>query len=228
MLCRRKRDSSLVVVKELYEREMTEEDRKASMNEIQVLSMLQHPNIIAYYDSFTVDSMRGVGLGDGFSGNDVNNGSLMIVMEYADAGTLQDYIASKEKYMEESEILYLFAQLALGLHHVHSHNILHRDLKTSNILLSGTGPGKVLKIGDFGISKVLSTKSKAETIVGTPSYLSPELCEGRSYNKKSDIWALGCVLAEIVCLRKFFDASVRDASHKCCRFAYYVFRTCQL
>jgi NIMA (never in mitosis gene a)-related kinase 8 len=75
MLCRRKRDSSLVVVKDLYQREMSEEERKASMNEIQVLSMLRHPNIIAYYDSFTVDS----------SIEDIiNSGSLMIVMEYAD------------------------------------------------------------------------------------------------------------------------------------------------
>jgi NIMA (never in mitosis gene a)-related kinase 8 len=99
--------------------------------------------------------------------------------------------------------LYLFSQLTLALHHVHSHNILHRDLKTSNILISGSGIEKILKIGDFGISKVLSTKSKAETIVGTPSYL----CEGKPYNKKSDVWALGCVLAELACLRKFFDAS---------------------
>eukprot|EP00158_Paraphelidium_tribonemae_P003582 Partr_v1_DN26237_c1_g1_i7_m48028 putative NIMA-related kinase len=124
-----------------------------------------------------------------------------------EGGTLHDYISHQKQYLPEREILYLFCQIALALHHVHRHNILHRDLKTTNILISGNGPGKVLKIGDFGISKVLSTKSKAETIVGTPSYLSPELCEGKPYNKKSDVWAVGCVLAELACLRRFFDAS---------------------
>ena len=201
MLCRRKRDSSLVVVKELYQQEMTEEDRRASMNEIRVLSMLRHPNIIAYYDSFTVDSE---GLRED---NILNAGSLMIVMEYADGGTLHDFISQQQLYLSEREVLRLFSQVALALHHVHGHNILHRDLKTANILISGSDNCKILKLGDFGISKVLSSKSKAETIVGTPSYLSPELCEGKPYDKKSDVWALGCVLAEIACLRKLFDAS---------------------
>lgn len=105
--------------------------------------------------------------------------------------------------------MYYFAQIALAMHHIHSHNILHRDLKTCNILVSGTAPNTlILKVADFGISKVLASQSKnAETIVGTPSYLSPELCEGKPYNQKSDIWALGCVLAELACLKRFFDAS---------------------
>lgn len=81
ILCRRKRDFSLVVVKELYQREMTDEERKASMNEIQVLSLLRHPNIIAYYDSFTgADNNNS----DNYNDQQVNSGSLMIVMEYAD------------------------------------------------------------------------------------------------------------------------------------------------
>lgn len=80
-------------------------------------------------------------------------------------------------------------------------------MKTSNILISGSGPSKVLKIADFGISKSLRTKAVAETVVGTPSYLSPELCEGKPYNVKSDIWALGCILFEILALRKLFEGS---------------------
>ena len=64
--------------------------------------------------------------------------------------------------------------MALALQAVHSHNVLHRDLKTQNILLdSKTSDRKVVKIGDFGISKVLSSKSKANTVVGTPCYISP-------------------------------------------------------
>ncbi|KAG5461028.1 MAG: kinase-like domain-containing protein, partial [Olpidium bornovanus] len=84
-------------------------------------------------------------------------------------------------YFFSQEVLNLFCQISLALHHIHACNILHRDLKTTNILISGTGVNKVLKIGDFGISKQLGSKSKADTVVGTPSYISPELCEGKRY-----------------------------------------------
>ncbi|XP_026147753.1 serine/threonine-protein kinase Nek8 isoform X5 [Mastacembelus armatus] len=65
----------------------------------------------------------------------------------------------------------------------------------------------IVKIGDFGISKILVSKSKAYTVVGTPCYISPELCEGKPYNQKSDIWALGCVLYELASLKRAFEAA---------------------
>ena len=68
-----------------------------------------------------------------------------------------------------------------------------------------------VKIGDFGISKILSSKSKAMSIVGTPSYISPELCEGKPYNAKSDVWALGCVLYEMCTLKRAFEAPTLPA-----------------
>ena len=70
-----------------------------------------------------------------------------------------------------------FVQMALAIKHIHDRKILHRDLKTQNIFL--TRSLDHVKIGDFGISKILSTKSKAFTVVGTPCYISPELCEGK-------------------------------------------------
>ncbi|XP_070591605.1 serine/threonine-protein kinase Nek8 isoform X6 [Erythrolamprus reginae] len=96
-------------------------------------------------------------------------------------------------------------QILLALHHVHAKQILHRDLKTQNILLDKHHT--TVKIGDFGISKILSSKSKAYTVVGTPCYISPELCEGKPYNQKSDIWALGCVLYELASLKRAFEAA---------------------
>uniref|UniRef100_A0A670Z453 Protein kinase domain-containing protein n=1 Tax=Pseudonaja textilis TaxID=8673 RepID=A0A670Z453_PSETE len=102
-------------------------------------------------------------------------------------------------------ILHFFVQILLALHHVHAKQILHRDLKTQNILLDKHHT--TLKIGDFGISKILSSKSKAYTVVGTPCYISPELCEGKPYNQKSDIWALGCVLYELASLKRAFEAA---------------------
>eukprot|EP00753_Platysulcus_tardus_P006157 PLAT14004.2.p1 GENE.PLAT14004.2~~PLAT14004.2.p1 ORF type:complete len:852 (+),score=324.25 PLAT14004.2:327-2558(+) len=96
-----------------------------------------------------------------------------------------------------------FTQLACALNYIHSRRILHRDLKTQNIFLTSSG---VIKLGDFGISKVLSsTASMASTMIGTPYYMSPELCEDAPYNNKSDMWALGCVLYELTTLTRAFE-----------------------
>ncbi len=103
------------------------------------------------------------------------------------------------RYLPEEEIANLFSQIVLPLQLVHSRQILHRDLKTQNIFLTKTQDH--VKIGDFGISKILSSKSKAYSVVGTPCYISPELCEGKPYNQKSDVWALGCVLYEMCTLK---------------------------
>ena len=102
-------------------------DRLATINEVKVLAMLQHPNVIEYYDNFIQDQ------------------AMMIVMEYAAGGTLHDYLESKANssfgggevdYMDEAEIAHLFAQIVLPLNLVHEEHILHRDLKTQNIFLT--------------------------------------------------------------------------------------------
>ncbi len=80
------------------------------------------------------------------------------------------------------------------------------SFQSKNIFL--TGSLDHAKIGDFGISKILYSKSKAYTVVGTPSYISPELCEGKPYNYKSDVWSLGCVLYEMCSLKIAFEVGV--------------------
>ena len=80
-----------------------------------------------------------------------------------------------------------------GVKALHSKKVLHRDLKSANVFLTSN---KTLKIGDFGISKVLDNTS-AKTFVGTPYYLSPEVCENRPYNLSSDLWSLGCIIYEM-------------------------------
>jgi|TARA_B110000285_G_scaffold227449_1_gene288799 NIMA (never in mitosis gene a)-related kinase len=92
---------------------------------------------------------------------------------------------------------------------MHGHNILHRDLKTLNIFL--TKENKV-KIGDLGVAKILeSLENFATSKVGTPYYLSPEVCEDRPYNDRSDIWSLGCILYEICALKHPFEAKTQAA-----------------
>jgi len=95
--------------------------------------------------------------------------------------------------------------MALAIKHIHDRRILHRDLKTQNIFMTNTGE---IKIGDFGIARVLQhTYDCAKTAIGTPYYLSPEICQEMPYNQKSDIWSMGCILYEMVTLRHAFDAN---------------------
>ncbi len=129
-------------------------------------------------------------------------------MDYADGGDLYTKINERKKLgvlWPESFILDLFVQICLALKHVHDRRILHRDLKTQNIFLTAKGE---VRMGDFGISRVLQhTYDCARTAIGTPYYLSPEICQDKPYNQKSDIWSLGCMLYEIVTLNHAFDAT---------------------
>jgi len=170
-----------VILKQIPVDMMSTADRQSILNEIKVLAMLNHPNVIEYYENFLQDKA-------------MVSGTLcceqlcifkVIAMEYAAGGTLYDLVDSKAKsgrHLEEEEVAHLFAQIVLAMQYVHQNQILHRDLKSQNIFL--TRSLDHVKIGDFGISKILSSKSKALTVVGTPCYISPELCEGRPYNTK--------------------------------------------
>ncbi|KAH8035374.1 hypothetical protein HPB51_004615 [Rhipicephalus microplus] len=177
-----------VVIKHIPVQQMSSEEKEGSLNEAKVLAMLHHPNIIAYYDSFLEEK------------------SLAIVMEYASGGNLYDYLKQRGgALISEEQVLSYFVQVLLALEHVHSRQILHRDLKTQNLLLNQCR--SIVKVGDFGISKILTSKSKAESIVGTPNNLSPEICVGKPYNQKSDVWALGCILYELLTLRSPFEGN---------------------
>uniref|UniRef100_A0A8C3Q5W8 non-specific serine/threonine protein kinase n=1 Tax=Geospiza parvula TaxID=87175 RepID=A0A8C3Q5W8_GEOPR len=139
-------------------------------------------------------------------------------MEYCDGGDLMKRINMQHGVLfDEDQILSWFVQISLGLKHIHDKKILHRDVKAQNIFLSNNG--KVAKLGDFGIARQLnSTTEFAHTCVGTPYYLSPEICENRPYNNKTDIWSLGCVLYELCALKHPFQGnSLHELVLKICR-----------
>ena len=180
--------NDLVVWKEINLQRATEKDRTGALNEVEILSLLDHINVVAYYNHF-------------FDG-----ASLFIEMEYANDGSLHHKIIGRDgDLFPEKEALFYFYQLVSAVSYIHNYGILHRDIKTLNIFMTKS---KIIKLGDFGISKVLEeTYGKAETCVGTPYYMSPELVKGDPYNQKSDVWACGCVLFEILALKKVFQAS---------------------
>ncbi|XP_026462498.1 serine/threonine-protein kinase Nek8-like [Ctenocephalides felis] len=184
--CKRLKDSETVVVKEICVNFSDHVSFESVKNEIVILAKLSHPNIIGYHETF------------------YNDHSVFIVMEYASKGTLSSYLTSKTIKLPEMEVLHILSQIAMGVQYIHSKGILHRDLKCENIFLSA---GLVVKIGDFGISKILLNQSKAFSVIGTPYYQSPELCQNKPYGYKSDMWAIGCILYEMCTLRKAFDAT---------------------
>nr|XP_045370035.1 serine/threonine-protein kinase Nek5 [Camelus bactrianus] len=188
-LAKGKSDSKLCVIKEISFAKMPIQEKEASKKEVILLAKMKHPNIVTFFSSFQEDNR------------------LFIVMEYCDGGDLMKRIKRQRGVLfREDQILSWFVQISLGLKHIHDRKILHRDIKAQNIFLSKNG--MVAKLGDFGIARVLNnTMELARTCVGTPYYLSPEICQNKPYNNKTDIWSLGCVLYELCTLRHPFEGN---------------------
>ncbi|KAG3293128.1 NIMA related kinase 5 [Ictidomys tridecemlineatus] len=188
-LAKEKLDSKHCVIKEINFAKMPIQDKEASKKEVILLAKMKHPNIVTFFSSFQ------------------ENSRLFIVMEYCDGGDLAKRILRQRGVLfSEDQILGWFVQISLGLKHIHDRKILHRDIKSQNIFLSKNG--MVAKLGDFGIARVLNNSMElARTCVGTPYYLSPEICQSKPYNNKTDIWSLGCVLYELCTLKHPFEGS---------------------
>nr|XP_027790525.1 serine/threonine-protein kinase Nek2 [Marmota flaviventris] len=193
---RRKSDGKILVWKELDYGSMTEAEKQMLVSEVNLLRELKHPNIVRYYDRII----------------DRTNTTLYIVMEYCEGGDLASVITkgTKERqYLDEDFVLRVMAQLTLALKECHrrsdgGHTVLHRDLKPANVFLDGK---QNVKLGDFGLARILNhDTSFAKTFVGTPYYMSPEQMNRMSYNEKSDIWSLGCLLYELCALMPPFTA----------------------
>lgn len=184
------KESKKYVVKVIDISKMKPKEKKEALQESKLLSQLKHPYIVSHRDSW------------------VENGILVIVMDYAENGDLCRAIQRQRKlgrHFSEQQLVRWFTQALLAIKHLHDRHILHRDIKSSNFFLTASGR---LRAGDFGIAKVLeNTAAVARTTIGTPYYLSPEICHEQPYSWASDMWALGVVLHEMCALRVPFDAA---------------------
>ena len=172
------------------------EDKKDAEREVEIMSKIRHPNVVRYFESWTD-----------------NRNTLSILMEFCESGDLDQLIKSRKRPFKELRIWRILSQIFSGLAHLHENRILHRDMKPSNVLLSRNSEGEeVVKIGDLGVARTLGSQSDfAKTIVGTPYYLSPELCEDRPYDEKSDVWAVGCIAFELAERKRAFEAGNQAA-----------------
>ncbi|KAJ5376852.1 hypothetical protein N7509_013738 [Penicillium cosmopolitanum] len=214
---KRKTDGFILCRKEINYIKMSQKEREQLTAEFNILSSLRHPNIVAYYHREHLKASQ----------------DLYLYMEYCGGGDLSMVIKNLKKvnkYAEEEFVWRILSQLVTALFRCHyGHDpaevgsnilgpqakasglkgkqgqvtILHRDLKPENIFL---GSDNTVKLGDFGLSKQMQSHDFASTYVGTPFYMSPEICAAEKYTLRSDIWAVGCIMYELCAKEPPFNA----------------------
>ena len=154
--------------------------------EAQNAASLNHPAIVAVYDTGEERGATGESLP-------------YIVMEFVNGRTLEEVLANEGRLMPR-RALEITAEICSALEFSHRHGIIHRDIKPGNVMLTQTGQVKVM---DFGIARALasgtSTMTQTSAVIGTAQYLSPEQARGESVDARSDVYATGCVLYELLC-----------------------------
>ena len=144
--------------------------------EIDILKLCHHPNILRILDNFE------------------DNDYIYIVTEFIEGGTLFKYLNENKSKLKEKKIAELTKQIASGIKYLHQFGICHRDLKPENISIKRQNDLEIIKIMDFGISKIMAPSQITKTYSGTLHYMAPEIIQKAPQNKEVDIWALGVIL----------------------------------
>jgi serine/threonine-protein kinase len=183
------------VRKDLVDDEITAEFMSRFKNEARAAGRLHHPNIVGIYE-YGEDEVVA-----------------FIAMEFVEGAGLREYLNRSARF-EFPQLCAIMSQLLKALDFAHGKGVVHRDIKPSNLILTPRGE---LKIADFGIARIdVSDLTMVGTVIGTPSYMSPEQCQGKPSDHRSDLFSAGVVFYELLTGEKPFSGSVETIGYKIC------------
>ncbi|KAM9330600.1 calcium/calmodulin-dependent protein kinase type IV-like [Gastrophryne carolinensis] len=162
-------------------------DQKIVRTEIGVLLRLSHPNIIKLKEIFETSS------------------DIVLILELVTGGELFDRIVERGHYSERDAAC-VVQQILEAVAYLHANGVVHRDLKPENLLYADMSPNSLLKIADFGLSKIIDDQAAMKTVCGTPGYCAPEILQGSLYGPEVDMWSVGVITYILLCgFEPFFD-----------------------
>src|SRR5438034_2371839 len=183
------------VRKDLVDPDLAAQFMARFKNEARAAGRLHHPNIVGVYEYGEDDKVA------------------FIAMEYVDGTGLREYLNRKARF-EFGQLIAITSQLLQALDFAHTRGVVHRDIKPANLILASGGS---LKVADFGIARIdTTTLTMTGMVMGTPSYMSPEQCQGRDSDHRSDLFSAGVVLYELLTGERPFRGSPEMIAYNIC------------
>ena len=179
MLTKNKVTKELYATKIINKENITEKDAQLILNELHILESISHRNVIN-----SIEIIKGYNF-------------IYVITKYYPNGTLENYLQNLQEPLQENQVKNIIRQIVQGIQYLHSKGIIHRDIKPENILIKENLENKneiIIKLADFGLSRILSLNQKSIEGFGTLGYVAPEILLREPYDFKIDLWSIGIVL----------------------------------